>query len=501
MKSGESGEAVRYRKVTHGDGSVSLKKAACHDTVSSAYAAVAKIHDSHMTGDALTEELYETIIQRVLISEAISADDVKRVEDVARLYLNNVVHAKKDKNDHIRIHSSSGGEISEQDKLRISREIVRNAFSLIKTTSRNAGLILSRKYDSYEVTGQDAKGDIQKYYIIFAATQTTGTRGGGYKYEKEIGDSFYASGVPVSMPGNPKKTDLFICKGKHGIEIKASTGRFGEPTLMYDYKAQKFDASENIKQAKEGEIRSADIVTVSLNGAGEDAKAVRQWMESINDAWFNSTGEKLEKFSNNITADQYDMHLKGKVRQSALPVKISIGDVIKYYIGKEAKYFQIQGKGLYAIDDVLNLKVPFFITAAADTQPSVKLQMALTKDKKVLRATISLDLSKLESSEMNLDNPQDLATVASRCTLEITSEGVTVLRSLISEELTASDKREIERISRRQARLELDRAVGPDLGKAIREEVSKTLGSRATREEITDMIEAVLKRLHVEIGH
>ena len=73
--------------------------------------------------------------------------------------------------------------------------------------------------------------------------------------------------------------------------------------------------------------------------------------------------------------------------------------------------------------------------------------------------------------------------------------------NIISEELTAADKREIERISRRQARIELDRAVGPDLGKAIREEVSKILGSRATRDEITDMIEAVLKRIHVEIGH
>ena len=69
----------------------------------------------------------------------------------------------------------------------------------------------------------------------------------------------------------------------------------------------------------------------------------------------------------------------------------------------------------------------------------------------------------------------------------------------INEELTASDKREIERISRRQARIELERAVGSDLGKAIREEVTKMLGSKATRDEISDMIEAVLKRLHVEI--
>lgn len=80
------------------------------------------------------------------------------------------------------------------------------------------------------------------------------------------------------------------------------------------------------------------------------------------------------------------------------------------------------------------------------------------------------------------------------------SESFSPMKNLLSEELTSSDKREIEKISRRQARIELERAVGSDFGKAIREEVTKVLGSKATRDEISDMIEAVLKRLRVEIG-
>lgn len=544
MKSGEPGEAVRYRKITHSDGSVTLKKAACHKSVPAAHAAIRKIHDSHNYDfDSLSKDLYETIIDSLLIPETMTSDDktkinmrsesdlfktqivdalledislaehietlleekvtasdARRVEDVARIYLNDVSHVKNEK-DYFRIHSPHNEKISNEKKIEIARQIIRTAFSLTQTTSKNVGLRDSRMYPSYEVTGwDDTTKNYKTYYIIFALTQQTGKRGGGYRYEKEIGDSFYASGVPVKMPGNVKLTDVFICKKKYGIEIKAASGRFGEPTLMYDYIADKFNASENTKQAGEGEMRSADIVTIALNGESDDAKSARQWMRSIRDVWAASTGEELKKFTNNITAKQYDMYLKGKVAQSADPVKISIDDIIKYYIGKEAKYFQIQGKGLYAIDDVLDLNVPLFATAAADTQPSVKVQMALTKDKKVLRATISLDLSKLKNSVMNLDDPQDLATVASRCTLADTSEGVTVLKTLISEELTASDKREIERISRRQARIELERTVGSDFGKAMREEVTKILGSKATRDEIAEMIEAVLKRLHVEIG-
>jgi hypothetical protein len=63
MKSGETGKAVRYRKITHGDGSVTLKKAACHKSVPAAYSAIGKIHDSH---DPMLED--ESDISEVEVS-------------------------------------------------------------------------------------------------------------------------------------------------------------------------------------------------------------------------------------------------------------------------------------------------------------------------------------------------------------------------------------------------------------------------------------------------
>lgn len=70
----------------------------------------------------------------------------------------------------------------------------------------------------------------------------------------------------------------------------------------------------------------------------------------------------------------------------------------------------------------------------------------------------------------------------------------------LSEELTAADKRDIEKIARRQAQIAIDRAIGPDLSKTIKDEVEKALGSKATRDEIADVAEAVLKRLHRELA-
>lgn len=72
--------------------------------------------------------------------------------------------------------------------------------------------------------------------------------------------------------------------------------------------------------------------------------------------------------------------------------------------------------------------------------------------------------------------------------------------SSLNEELTPADKREIEKLARRQAQIEIERVVGSDLGKTIREEVMKALGSKSTKEEIAEVAEAVLKRLHRELA-
>ena len=73
-------------------------------------------------------------------------------------------------------------------------------------------------------------------------------------------------------------------------------------------------------------------------------------------------------------------------------------------------------------------------------------------------------------------------------------------RYTLNEELTPADKREIEKLARRQAQIEIERVVGSDLGKTIREEVLKALGSKATKDEIAEVAEAVLKRLHRELA-
>lgn len=72
--------------------------------------------------------------------------------------------------------------------------------------------------------------------------------------------------------------------------------------------------------------------------------------------------------------------------------------------------------------------------------------------------------------------------------------------SLIKEELTSADRKEIEKLARRQAQIEIERAIGPDFVKTIRAEVIKAIGSKATREEIEEVAESVLKRLHRELA-
>ena len=76
-----------------------------------------------------------------------------------------------------------------------------------------------------------------------------------------------------------------------------------------------------------------------------------------------------------------------------------------------------------------------------------------------------------------------------------------VLReSLFLEELTKSDKKEIERISRKQAKKEIDKVVGTSLEKTIQKEIEKTLKGKATRDEIADVTKSVVKKLYKDLS-
>ena len=75
-----------------------------------------------------------------------------------------------------------------------------------------------------------------------------------------------------------------------------------------------------------------------------------------------------------------------------------------------------------------------------------------------------------------------------------------VRESLLLEELTKSDKKEIERIARKQAKKEIDKVVGTSLEKTIQKEVEKTLKNKATKNELGKITKAIMKKLYKDIS-
>jgi hypothetical protein len=79
----------------------------------------------------------------------------------------------------------------------------------------------------------------------------------------------------------------------------------------------------------------------------------------------------------------------------------------------------------------------------------------------------------------------------------------TSIRTILKEEITSADKKEIEKIARKQAELTLSRELGPDVMKTIRAEVEKvtekTLGGKESQAQIEELVVAVVKRLYKDI--
>ena len=73
--------------------------------------------------------------------------------------------------------------------------------------------------------------------------------------------------------------------------------------------------------------------------------------------------------------------------------------------------------------------------------------------------------------------------------------------SLLKEELTRADKKEIKTIARKEALKEIERVVGKDFSKTIQEEIKKSLGQKATKQEVAEISKQVLKKLYREMSH
>jgi hypothetical protein len=75
-----------------------------------------------------------------------------------------------------------------------------------------------------------------------------------------------------------------------------------------------------------------------------------------------------------------------------------------------------------------------------------------------------------------------------------------IRESLLREELTKSDKKEIEKIARKQAKKEIDKVVGTSLEKTIQKEVEKILKNKTTKEELAQITKAVMKKLYKDLS-
>jgi len=510
MKSGEAGSAVRYRKITHGDGSVTLKKAACHKSVPAAYAAIGKIHDSH--SPELSDELYETIIRRILMAEAVTAADVRRIDDIVKMVLSPTARAVK-KKDHVRIHDDTPQ--TEEDKLENAAEIAVLGFKMQSPEVQNMGKLqsVSRTYPTYRVTDSQS-GDLVD--MIFAGTKTSGQRKGGYEYENSLIKSLKSAGI-YAKGGDIVETDIFVAApsiGKMvGIETKIPDARFGQPTLQYDFESSRFLPSDRTR-SQEG----ADLVCNLLNSGDEAAAPIHAWMRTIKEAWDSVdrdnpenvplAGDPMTVFSRQVSPAAYDKFLKGQVRQISPTMRAPSSIISGYYMKKKADYIQINPFGLFHFSDVLGLKTPSFSEVADAIKVVINIELLTSGNAKVIRATIDMPMKGLPNSSMSLDRASDVEKFMRACwgedefelaPEEVRTEGVRQLRTLLTEKLSRDDRRDVDRIARRAVQDEIKSALRGDLAKLIQAEVARAISSRGVTDEIESTAEDVLRRLMREM--
>lgn len=75
-----------------------------------------------------------------------------------------------------------------------------------------------------------------------------------------------------------------------------------------------------------------------------------------------------------------------------------------------------------------------------------------------------------------------------------------LITTLLHEELTKTDKKEIERISKKAAKKEIDAAMKSFKKSELEKEITKILGSKASKEEAAKITKAVIKRLYRELA-
>tara|TARA_R100000951_G_C2635687_1_gene179217 strand:- start:578 stop:859 length:282 start_codon:yes stop_codon:yes gene_type:complete len=77
---------------------------------------------------------------------------------------------------------------------------------------------------------------------------------------------------------------------------------------------------------------------------------------------------------------------------------------------------------------------------------------------------------------------------------------VTELKLLINEELTKTDKNDIERMIKKQIKDELKNEVEKSVEKIVKEELKAIMSDKSTQKEMADISKQIIKKLYKDLS-
>ena len=76
----------------------------------------------------------------------------------------------------------------------------------------------------------------------------------------------------------------------------------------------------------------------------------------------------------------------------------------------------------------------------------------------------------------------------------------TEIRRIISEELTKTDKSDIERMIKQHFKADLDDAIAKAVEKAVKEEVQAVMSDKSTQKEMAEVSKKIIKKLYKDLS-
>jgi len=74
------------------------------------------------------------------------------------------------------------------------------------------------------------------------------------------------------------------------------------------------------------------------------------------------------------------------------------------------------------------------------------------------------------------------------------------IKQIIAEELSSTDKNDIERMIKQQLKKDLEDAVVKAVEKAVKEEVKSVMGDKTTQKEMAEISKTIIKKLYKDLS-